>query len=367
MKQQRRSARRPYLTVVQASIPQRRPTLRRGIAFALLSLFCIVLSVAYVTQTTLRSRAAESQAAAERGGSASVLATPPTGPRLMFRDTALGDSYGKLALAPLAAPDGPHFVSSLDCERVYYASGRGICLTADRGILTTYHAVLFDADLQPSRTLDLSGIPSRARISPDGRFAGMTVFVSGHGYDGGGFSTRTTIVDATTGELLLDLEDLTVRRDGAVVKSADFNFWGVTFAQGSNRFYATLGTAGRTYLIEGDLAGREARVIYEGLECPSLSPDDTRVAFKKQIGTDGRSRWQLRILDLATLTETPLTAETRNVDDQAEWLDDQHVLYGLPDDVGTATASTSVWMLNADGSGVPRRLAAQAMSPAVIR
>jgi hypothetical protein len=335
-------------------------------ALALLSLACLVLSVAYVAQTMLRSRAADSQAASEREGPA-PLAAPPTGPRLMFRDTGLGDAYGRLALAPLAAPDGPRYASSLDCERVYFAAGHGICLRADRGVLTTYHATLFDADLRPLQTFDLSGIPSRARISPDGRFASMTVFVAGHGYDGGGFSTRTTIVDASSGDLLLDLEDLTVRRDGAVFKSVDFNFWGVTFAQDSNRFYATLGTGGSTYLVEGDLAGREARVIYEGLECPSLSPDNTRIAFKKQIGTDGRSLWQLRILDLATLAETPLASETRNVDDQAEWLDGEHVLYGLPDDTGAATASTSVWMLNADGTGEPRRLVAHALSPAVIR
>lgn len=366
MKKRRRSAQRPHLTVVGTSPQAGRRRFGRGFAFALLSIFCMVLSVAYVTRTTLRARAAEGQATAERG-SISLLAAPPTGPRLMVRDTSLGDSYGKLALAPLAAPDGPRFASPLDCERVYFAAGRGICLSADRGILTTYHAVLFGADLRPVRTLDLSGIPSRARISPDGRFASMTVFVTGHGYDSIGFSTRTTIVDAASGDIVLDLEDLTVRREGAVFKAADFNFWGVTFAQDSNRFYATLATDGRTYLVEGDLAGREARVIYEGLECPSLSPDNTRVAFKKQIGTDGRSLWQLRVLDLATLTETPLAAETRNVDDQAEWLDDQHVLYGLPDDVGPATGVSNIWVLNADGSGEPRRLMAGAVSPAVIR
>jgi hypothetical protein len=366
MKKQRKPTRRKILTVVGSSAPEQPPIFRRGFVFGLLILFCVVLSVAYVTQTTLRSRAAERQAISERG-STSALAAPPIGPRVMFRDTALGDSYGKLALAPLTNPDGPRYASSLDCERVYFAADRGICLSADRGILTTYHATLFDGDLQPLTTFDLSGIPSRARISPDGRFASMTVFVTGHGYDGGGFSTRTTIVDASSGNLLLDLEDLSVLRDGAIFKSVDFNFWGVTFAEDSNRFYATLGTAGQTYLVEGDLARREARVIYEGLECPSLSPDNTRIAFKKQIGTDGRSLWQLRILALDTLTETALAAETRNVDDQAEWLDDEHVLYGLPDDVGTATASTSVWMLNADGSGEPLRLMSRALSPAVIR
>jgi len=195
----------------------------------------------------------------------------------------------------------------------------------------------------------------------------MTVFVSGHGYDGGGFSTRTTIVDTTSGTLLGDLEEFAISRDGSALQSPDFNFWGVTFARDSNRFYATLGTGGRTYLIEGDVAAHQARVIYEGLECPSISPDNTRIAFKKQLGNAGRSYWQPRVLDLATLTETPLATETRNVDDQIEWLDDGTIVYALPDDGPAATAGTNLWALAADGSGTPYLLVPHAASPAVIR
>ena len=57
------------------------------------------------------------------------------------------------------------------------------------------------------------------------------------------------------------------------------------------------------------------------------------------------------------MQETPL-AETRNVDDQAEWLDDGRVLYGLDD---------SIWVVAADGSGEPRLLLSSADSPAVVR
>ena len=44
---------------------------------------------------------------------------------------------------------------------------------------------------------------------------------------------------------MADLETLQITRDGQPFKNADFNFWGVTFAQDSNTFYATLGTGGR--------------------------------------------------------------------------------------------------------------------------
>ena len=45
------------------------------------------------------------------------------------------------------------------------------------------------------------------------------------------------------------------------------------------------------------------------------------------------------------MRETPL-AEVRSVDDQAEWLDDGHVLYGL---------DGAVWSVRADGGAADRR------------
>ncbi len=40
-------------------------------------------------------------------------------------------------------------------------------------------------------------------------------------------------------------------------------------------------------------------------------------------------QWRLAVLDLRTGQQTRL-AEQHSVDDQPEWLDDQHILYGLP-------------------------------------
>jgi hypothetical protein len=247
------------------------------------------------------------------------------------------------------------------------AAGRGICLWAQRGMFTTFHASLFGEDLQPRQTIDLAGIPSRARVSPDGRYAAFTVFVTGHSYAGGAFSTKTSIVDAASGAVVLDdLEQLTVLRDGAPIQAPDFNFWGVTFAQESNRFYATLATGGQTSLIEGDIAARQARVIHDNVECPSLSPDNSRVAFKRRGTRDGHVVWQIVVLDLATRAETPLALEARSVDDQVEWLDDRAILYALPAAEGAAGLA-DVWMLAADGTQPPRLLLPAAESPAVLR
>jgi hypothetical protein len=289
-------------------------------------------------------------------------------PHLVFRSTARDATYGRVALAARAAPGAERVVTSLECDRVYFAAGKGLCLTADRGVFTTYRAYTFDERFAPGFTFPLAGLPSRARLSPDGRYAAMTVFVSGHSYADTSFSTQTTLIETESGTLIGDLEQFTVWRDGSQIQSPDFNFWGVTFAQDSNRFYATLSTGGIKYLVEGDLAGRQVRIVHENVECPSLSPDNTRLVFKRQVSsTGGRLAWQLRLLDLATLTETPLTAETRSVDDQVEWLDDDRILYALPDEDTQPTPVTNTWVLPVDGSATPQVFVPQAYSPAAVQ
>ena len=126
-------------------------------------------------------------------------------PHLLFRHTAVDPNYGRLSVAPLetGGPDG-RAAGALTCERVSYAAGRGICLTAERGLFTTYKAVFFDRALNATRTIKLEGSPSRTRISPDGRVGAITVFAFGsaHTYKGSSFSTRTTILDMATGDEL---------------------------------------------------------------------------------------------------------------------------------------------------------------------
>ena len=87
-------------------------------------------------------------------------------------------------------------------------------------------------------------------------------------------------------------------------------------------------------MIEGDVASRTAHVVRDDVECPSLSPDGTRLAFKHRIGGGLQAvGWRIHVLDLAKGTEIEV-AETRSVDDQVEWLDDETVLYALPSDTG---------------------------------
>ena len=286
---------------------------------------------------------------------------------LLFRITALSESYGQVGEINLLDPNAPIAVSSLRCERLHFAAGAGVCLNAERHMLVTYSGVVFNRDFQPRHQLRLSGLPSRVRVAPNGRTAAFTVFVSGHSYAAANFSTLTTFVDLDKGETLVDdMEKFMVTRDGERVQGADFNFWGVTFKRDSNGFYATLATGGHTFLVEGDFAARQAKLLRPGIECPALSPDNSRVAFKKRTGgAMSPVSWRLSVLDLRTMQERQL-AETRSVDDQVEWLDNNSLLYSLPA-AASGTAATNTWTVPADGSGTPRLLVPNAYSPVVLR
>jgi hypothetical protein len=266
---------------------------------------------------------------------------------------------GQVAVSPVAgAPEDKPEFEPLSCDRVYFAAGRGLCVTRVKGITAGYGAKIFSSDFRVQHEIGLDGIPSRARVSPDGRYGTVTMFVTGHSYTAAGsFSTTTTLIDMERGEKIAELEDFTVTKAGRQVTAVDVNYWGVTFGrEDSDRFYATLATGGETYLIEGSVRGRTAHVIHENVECPSLSPDGTRIAYKSRTASSSRP-WRLTVLDLLTMRETRL-AETRSIDDQAEWLDEDRVLYGLDD---------QVWVVPADGSGAPEPFMRTADSPTVVR
>ena len=288
-----------------------------------------------------------------------LLPGPPSRPFLMFISLVPGKAFKHVVMAPLDAPDGARFVTPLQCDRVYYAGTRGLCLgaTAER----TYVARVFDERFTTLHTLPLTGAPSRTRLSPDGRRAAFTVFDEGHSYADGVFSTRTTIVDTIAGTPIGELESWTVTRDGTPFKNADFNFWGVTFAPDGNTFYATLRTKGSAYLIEGDVDARTAKVLLQGAECLSLSPDRARVAFKKRLGGAG-GWWQLSLYDLSTHASRALSGDSESVDDQVEWLDASNLIYFRPN-----AEANIIWRLPVDTGGPPQAFVREGFSPAVVR
>ena len=149
-----------------------------------------------------------------------------------------------------------------------------------------------------------------------------------------------------------NLERLETIRDGERFEPIDRNFWGVTFRD-DRSFYATMGTGSDTYLVRGDLATRTLTVLHRNVECPALSPAGDRIGFKRR-KPDGD--WRFTVLDLRTGREVPL-AETRSVDDQLAWLDNEDVMY---------SAGGAIMKVRADGTGTPTVLIAHGASPTVV-
>jgi hypothetical protein len=209
--------------------------LSRRLSFALLCVACMVVAVSYVVWAMLRPEVAA------QGKPAPPISMVASGPaastafqgqaHVVFQNVIHGETFAKIAFAPLEAADEPRTATPLMCDRVHFAAGQGLCLVPEFGLITRYSAYTFGPDFQPHHKIPLSSVPSRARVSPDGRYGAATVFVFGHSYAEGGFSTQTTLIDLARGTALGDLEQFVVIRNGVRFQSPDFNFWGVTFAR----------------------------------------------------------------------------------------------------------------------------------------
>ncbi|GAA1712196.1 TolB-like translocation protein [Fodinicola feengrottensis] len=304
-------------------------------------------------------RAADRSGATGSGSGAVTLAA---GQWLVFRSTVDGPSYGHLAEVPESSPRSGRAFTADRCARAYAAAGSGVCLRPSTENPGGYEIALLGPDAAARRAIPMNGIPSRARVSASGRMVSWTTFVAGDSYTGTSqFSTRSGILDTTADVLAGTLETFTLTMNGRPYEATDLNYWGVTFTRDDNHFYATAGTGGKRYLVEGDFARRTFRTLRENVECPSLSPDGTRIAYKKRVSSDPTQPWRFAVLDLATMRET-LLAEPRSVDDQPAWLDSHTVMYGVRRDARHA----DVWAVPADGTGRPGLLIPDAESPAAL-
>ena len=94
---------------------------------------------------------------------------------------------------------------------------------------------------------------------------------------------------------------------------------------------------------------------------PVLSPDGTRVAYKKR---QESGSWRLAVLNLASGVEFILPEE-RSVDDQVAWIDADTIAYAIPL-TGQHSGEFDVWSTPADGSDSPKLLVQRASSPTVV-
>ncbi|QCX80385.1 hypothetical protein C9F11_34010 [Streptomyces sp. YIM 121038] len=266
------------------------------------------------------------------------------------------DRVRQLTPRGAAVGDGP------TCGRAATARSTLICVRARPGPLSAQAAqvrVYTDGAREPKVTLPVWGAPSRARVAPSGHLVTWTVFRTGDSYAvPGRFSTTAGIYDLRDGHHYGSLEDFEPFVDGERYREQDVNFWGVTFAADDRTFYATMASKGRTWLMRGDLVRRTLTAVRRNVECPSLSPDGRRIAYKKRTG---QGRWRLHVLRLGggaagggpAVRGDVALAETAHVDDQPAWLDDDTLVYARPVD-----SMPTLFTVPADGSGRPHRLAA---------
>ncbi|WP_156758089.1 TolB family protein [Actinokineospora pegani] len=310
---------------------------RNRIAVGVVAIVLVVVaSAVYVVRTVVDQRAGTGPGAAVASG-------------LVYVDNGGGQN------AVTSVDGSGHRVSgSLKCLRVYTAGGTTVCLRMS--LPGAYEAAVFRGDREV-RSVPLPGTPSRARVSASGQVVSWTVFVTGDSYLApGGFSTRTGVLDLRDGSLLETLEGFQTTIEGVPDDRVNENYWGVTVASDDNTFYATLGSGNQTWLVKGDLRGRTMETVRAGAECPSLSPDEERVAYKKRGGRLGG--WQLFVLELGSGVERELPGSD-GVDDQAAWIDGGTLAYAKVREGGYPTIYSSA----ADGGGGPRVLVEAASSP----
>lgn len=274
---------------------------------------------------------------------------------LLFVSMIPDRSAGSLAVVSLSDLAGTRAIAGLRCDRASYAGGRGVCLVRVGGEEAESEVEIFDSKFHVGRRFEVEGAPSRARVSPGGRYAALTTFEASEEEEGSseGPYTETRIVDLETGKEVADMEDFELTKDGKPFSSDDLHVSGVTFAD-DDRFYASLGSEETSYLIEGSLRDRKLNVIADRVDSPSLSPDGTRVAFRRLLGGDGN--WRLFVMDLRIKKAIRL-AGNDPIDDQAAWLDDARVVY---------VNDNKLWAVAADGRGRPRQILSYAYSPSVI-
>lgn len=333
----------------------------RVLGFVAIVAALVVGAGTYVVSET---RAVRAQRAAEPDASRTPVESVSDGARIVFRHTGLDQEYGTVAIVALDDPGGARAFTGVACDRVAARAEGASCLVTDPAVAASFEARELDPHWQQVRSTALAGVPSRTRLSPDGTLVATTVFVAGHSYMSAGIATATEVHEFGGGVRWGNLEKFDLTLDGREVSPVDRNVWGVTFVDGET-FYATVATGARTWLVEGDLVERTLTSVSPDAECPALSPDGSRVAFKVDVDPGRRVVWQLAVQDLTTNERILLENGPRGVDDQVEWLDGDTLLYGMPrtDDAGV----TDVWSVDTVADAEPELLIEHAWSPTVVR
>jgi hypothetical protein len=289
-----------------------------------------------------------------------TMTRPMAAPFLMFRTLTPARAHGRVAMLTMSG-GGRRYLTPLRCGRVHFAGGSGVCLAEHaEGTTVKFVADLFDRSFRQTHRLELAGVPTRVRVSPDGRLAAVTTYAEEESPAGERLAIESILIDLPAGRVIADLREFAIDTAEVGSISGPVDFASVSFDRDGDRFFATLSTPVQRFVVVGSIRERRLRPIKADLATEALSPDGTRLLVKRRVGE--RGFWQLLVLDLATLAERALDQNDRTIDDQVEWLNDDEVVYHDATDQGT-----QIWALAADGQSKPRLLVANAFSPVAVR
>ena len=280
---------------------------------------------------TDESPTSEPQDGADEPAATVGLRSPaPIPGEVLVVNRAPGEDYGRLAIRHA---DGSRTLLERECTRVHIAAERGVCLSQIDGVVTSFATSFFDP-ATPETTIKsyASALPSRARISPDGRFSSVTAFISGASYEdiGGGSSTIVTIDDIDgSGNTLTSLVQYEVDSDDPRYDNLEPQYWGMTFAN-DDEFYVTGFFGDEPEVMRGSIETQTLVPTGWDGSCPSLSPDGKTIVFKEPRLDGGFS---LAAVDIESGRRWVIN-ESKSVDDQVEWLDNDTILYAVHPDGG---------------------------------
>ena len=130
----------------------------RGRLVAIMVTALVVLGVAVGYFVYVRS-ATEARIASADGPASADRAEMLAAPHVVFRNSALGTDYGRLAAVSLSDPAGPRAVFDISCERAFATADAGVCVTAKRGVVQTYGVSMLGSELQQVNATELVGLP----------------------------------------------------------------------------------------------------------------------------------------------------------------------------------------------------------------
>lgn len=331
----------------------------------------VVLLVGVIAFVVVRALSATPSAQS----SGADLSTIMSQPHYVFADQSIANR-DKIGIVPGSDPQAIRaFFPDQRCDRVSARSNLIVCLRPVASGQTSEGKVFevkADGNLTPVRTFPLTGIPSRAAISPNLKNVASTVFETGPVKGGTeyevaeGFTTRTAIHSvAQGGQDYLDIaKDFSIIKGGRPFKAKEMNVWGVTFSPTDpDRFFVTVESGGGHWLSEGSFKSRQIVTGHPNVECPSISPDGKRIGYKFPLGG---GTWRLHVLNLETHEDRALD-EARSIDDQIQWINDQTIMYQFRTVRPGADSKTDVWALDIQPGSQPRMLISDANSPSYVQ